>query len=100
MALRPAEPGNGPVPYWDSDAFQAVLGASEGPFFLYDLRLVEARVGWLRSQLPPEIKIYYAVKANPNPVLLTHMAQWTDERTSRRAASWNWCSRPAIEHRM
>ena len=40
------------------------------PFFAYDRRLIEARVGRLRSMLPEAVLLAYAVKANPMPAVL------------------------------
>jgi len=48
------------------------------PFFAYDRRLLNARVNWLRQCLPPEIHLSYAVKANPMPDVLQHLAGIVD----------------------
>ena len=44
------------------------------PFFAYDRRLLTARVELLRSTLPPRINVSYAVKANPMPAVVQHLA--------------------------
>jgi diaminopimelate decarboxylase len=48
------------------------------PFYAYDRRLLDARVAELRAALPPEIRIHYAIKANPMPALVGHMAGLAD----------------------
>ncbi|MDP9813720.1 diaminopimelate decarboxylase [Rhizobium tibeticum] len=48
------------------------------PFFAYDRRLITARVAYLRSVLPKDVKLSYAVKANPMPAVVQHMAGLID----------------------
>ncbi len=48
------------------------------PFYAYDRSLLDARVAQLRAALPPEIRLHYAVKANPMPALVQHMAGLVD----------------------
>lgn len=48
------------------------------PFYAYDRRLLDARVAELRRHLPPTVKLHYAMKANPMPALVTHMARLVD----------------------
>ncbi|TPN85052.1 pyridoxal-dependent decarboxylase, exosortase A system-associated [Mesorhizobium sp. CU2] len=48
------------------------------PFFAYDRRMMTDRVSYLRSILPPEIHLHYAVKANPMPAVVQHMAGLVD----------------------
>lgn len=48
------------------------------PFYAYDRALLDARVGALRQTLPLAIKLHYAVKANPMPALVGHMAKLVD----------------------
>jgi diaminopimelate decarboxylase len=45
------------------------------PVFIYDLDVVAARVAALRGALPPGVDLAYAVKANPSPAVLRHMAR-------------------------
>ncbi len=52
--------------------------AGDTPLFLYDGGLVEARVAALRTALPGEVGLYYAVKANPFPPLLRRLAGLVD----------------------
>ena len=48
------------------------------PFYAYDRQLLTRRIEKLRAQLPPGIKIHYAMKANPMPALVAHMAGRVD----------------------
>jgi len=48
------------------------------PFFAYDRALLDARVAQLRAILPPTFKLHYAIKANPMPALVSHMAARVD----------------------
>ena len=48
------------------------------PFFAYDRSLLTARVALLRSTLPEGIDLSYAVKANPMPAVVQHLAGLVD----------------------
>lgn len=48
------------------------------PFYAYERQLLKARVKQLRQHLPPEIKLHYAMKANPMPALVACMASMVD----------------------
>jgi diaminopimelate decarboxylase len=48
------------------------------PFFAYDRRLLTERVAHLRATLPPRIELGYAMKANPMPAVVQHLAQLVD----------------------
>jgi diaminopimelate decarboxylase len=48
------------------------------PFFAYDRALLTARVKLLRSTLPPRINLSYAIKANPMPAVVQHLATLAD----------------------
>ena len=48
------------------------------PFFAYDRALLTARVQVLRSTLPPQINLSYAVKANPMPAVVQHLSSLMD----------------------
>ena len=48
------------------------------PFYAYDRKLLDERVALLRRQLPPAVKLHYAVKANPMPAVVNHMARLVD----------------------
>jgi diaminopimelate decarboxylase len=48
------------------------------PFFVYDSGLITQRVGLLRKHLPEEVHLHYAMKANPMPAVVEHIAQLVD----------------------
>ena len=48
------------------------------PFYAYDRQLLSDRVAQLRAQLPGEIHLHYAMKANPMPAVVGHMAPLVD----------------------
>ena len=48
------------------------------PFFAYDRQLITSRVDLLRSVLPAGIHLSYAVKANPMPAVVQHLAGLVD----------------------
>jgi diaminopimelate decarboxylase len=72
------EAAAGRAPFWETPAFPDFLASAAGPFYLYDLGLVGGRAGRLRRLLDPAVKIYFAVKANPNPDVLRAAAGLTD----------------------
>lgn len=82
MSIRPViaafEPvGNclavGKIPL---DRLAARVGST--PFFAYDRALITARMALLRSTLPAGINLSYAVKANPMPAIVQHLAGLVD----------------------
>jgi diaminopimelate decarboxylase len=48
------------------------------PFFAYDRAAIDARIDTLRRALPAEVRLHYAVKANPLPELVLHLAERID----------------------
>lgn len=48
------------------------------PFYAYDRGLLTRRVTELRAALPAGIKIHFAMKANPMPAVVDHMARLVD----------------------
>jgi diaminopimelate decarboxylase len=48
------------------------------PFYAYDRATLTERVALLRQYLPPEIHLHYAMKANPMPAVVQHMASLVD----------------------
>lgn len=52
--------------------------AGRTPFYAYDRAAMTARVAGLRSQLPAGIHLHYAMKANPMPAVVQHMATLID----------------------
>ena len=48
------------------------------PFYAYDRARLSERVALLRRHLPPEVHLHYAMKANPMPAVVQHMAGLVD----------------------
>lgn len=48
------------------------------PFFAYDRALLDARIDTLRGMLPPRVELSYAMKANPMPAVVQHLASRVD----------------------
>lgn len=54
----------------------ARIGAT--PFFAYDRDLLTERIGLLRSTLPQDVELSYAIKANPMPAIVQHLSGLVD----------------------
>ena len=57
---------------------QLAARVGQTPFYAYDRSLLESRVARLRSVLPAGIDLHYAIKANPMPALVCHVARLVD----------------------
>jgi diaminopimelate decarboxylase len=57
---------------------QAVAAVGHTPCYLYDRSRIDARVAQLRAVLPPALRLHYAVKCNPMPAVVGHLARLTD----------------------
>jgi len=57
---------------------QLAARIGQTPFYAYDRHLLDERVALLRRTLPPAIDLHYAIKANPMPALVQHMAGLVD----------------------
>lgn len=57
---------------------QIVAEAGRTPLYLYDRGVMNRKVDGLRAALPAEIGLHYAIKANPMPEVVRHMAGLVD----------------------
>jgi diaminopimelate decarboxylase len=57
---------------------QLVQRVGRTPFYAYDRQVIIKRVAELREAMPSELKIHYALKANPMPALVQLMAGLVD----------------------
>ena len=48
------------------------------PFYAYDGQRIAERVAELRTAMPRSLKFHYAIKANPMPAVVRHLAGITD----------------------
>lgn len=81
-------PVHAPMNQFATDGNQLLIGGmplsrlaeriGQTPFYAYDRQLIAARVAELRAALPGEIKLHYAMKANPMPALVGFMAALVD----------------------
>ena len=59
-------------------ASEWVAEAGRTPLFVYSKALLDARVAELRAALPARVGLNFAVKANPHPLVIAHMAPQVD----------------------
>lgn len=82
---RPRHAAINPFPVRDGEILvggmpltQLAARVGQTPFYAYDRELLTRRVGELRAILPAKVKLHYAMKANPMPALVCHMARLVD----------------------
>lgn len=81
-------PAHAPMDLFPTQGGELVVGGQpltrlaervgQTPFYAYDRALLGARVRTLRQALPAQIKLHYAMKANPMPALVGFMAGLVD----------------------
>ena len=80
--LGPIPPGftaiDGELAIGGRTASSLVAEAGDTPLFVYSRARLDARVAALRAALPPRIGLNFAVKANPFPAVVSHMAGLVD----------------------
>lgn len=69
---------NGQLCIGDYPLTQLAQRVGQTPFYAYDRQLLSNRVADLRKQMPKDLKIHYAMKANPMPAIVQHMATIVD----------------------
>ena len=88
MAIEKTFPQHAPMRQFLTAGGELVVGGTalsqlaarvgQTPFYAYDRDLLSRRVAELRAGLPPSVKLHYAMKANPLPALVAHMAGLVD----------------------
>ncbi len=88
MTVERSQPVHAPMTPFETADGELVVGGmplsrlaarvGRTPFYAYDRHLLAQRVAKLRSVLPPTVKLHYAMKANPMPALVCHMAGLVD----------------------
>lgn len=79
----------GPIPqgFGASDGVMTIAGqrvdalidtASATPLFVYDFHIVKKHISDLKSAMPPELAVHFAIKANPMPDLVQRIAPLVD----------------------
>lgn len=54
------------------------LRAGQTPFYAYERSHIATRIATLRRHLPAEVRLHYAIKANPMPMLVQFISALTD----------------------
>ena len=83
-----APPEHAPIPGFPVIGDELVVGGipltrlaarvGRTPFYAYDRTLITERIAELRHILPDDVMLHYAMKANPMPALVCHMAGLVD----------------------
>ncbi len=80
-------------------ASELVAEAGRTPVFVYSRALLDARVAQLRAALPDRVGVNYAVKANPHPLVIAHMAGQVDGFDIASAGELALCQAAGIDPR-
>lgn len=85
---KPTQPRHCDLPWFPVQGNELMVGGlplsevvaqvGSTPFYAYDRRLIDQRIKVLRETLPEQIKLHYAVKANPMPALVQYVAAQVD----------------------
>jgi len=62
----------------DIPVSQLTKQVGQTPFYAYDRQLITERIELLRKHLPADIRLHYAIKANPMPEVVQHLANMVD----------------------
>jgi diaminopimelate decarboxylase len=57
---------------------ELVSAAGSTPLFVYDFQLIKRNISQLKSAMPPQLAVHFAVKANPLPALVNMIAPLVD----------------------
>lgn len=80
-------------------ASEWVARAGRTPLFVYSKAMIDARVAQLRAHLPARVGLNYAVKANPHPAVIAHMAPLVDGFDIASAGELALCVAAGIDPR-
>ena len=78
-------------------ASEWVAEAGRTPVFVYSRAHLDARVAELRAALPVRVGVNYAVKANPHPLVIAHMARLVDGFDIASAGELGLCIAAGID---
>ena len=48
------------------------------PCYVYEREAITRQINYVKQHLPRQVKLHYAIKANPMPALVCHIAQYVD----------------------
>lgn len=101
--VGPIPPGyevlDGELAIGGKTASALVAEAGRTPLFVYSRALLDARVAELRAALPPRVGVNFAVKANPHPAVIAHMAPLVDGFDIASAGELALCVAAGIDPR-
>jgi diaminopimelate decarboxylase len=80
-------------------ASEWVAEAGRTPVFVYSKALLDQRMADLRAALPARVGVNYAVKANPHPAVIAHMAPLVDGFDIASAGELTLCVEAGIDPR-
>jgi diaminopimelate decarboxylase len=80
-------------------ASELVAEVGRTPVFVYSRALLDARVAELRTALPSRVGVNYAVKANPHPDVIAHMAGQVDGFDIASSGELRLCQSVGIDPR-
>ncbi|MCL9999969.1 MAG: pyridoxal-dependent decarboxylase, exosortase A system-associated [Erythrobacter sp.] len=80
-------------------ASELVAEAGRTPVFVYSKTLLDRRVAELRAALPARVGLNFAVKANPHPAVIAHMAGQVDGFDIASAGELKLCVAAGIDPR-
>jgi diaminopimelate decarboxylase len=69
---------NGELLIGGNSISQLAMRVGSTPFYAYDRNIITDQVTLLRRQLPKEIHLHYAMKANPMPAVVQHLSKIVD----------------------
>jgi diaminopimelate decarboxylase len=79
-------------------ALQQLRASNDQPVcaYLYDLAALQAHVRWMRTRLPAQCELFYAIKANAEPPVLATLAAWVTgfEAASGGELAWLHAHQP------
>lgn len=80
-------------------ASELVAEAGRTPLFVYSKAMLDARMAELRAALPARVGVNFAVKANPHPAVIAHMAPLVDGFDIASAGELKLCVAAGIDPR-
>lgn len=80
-------------------ASELLAEAGRTPVFVYSRAMLDRRVAELRAALPQRVGLNYAVKANPHPAVIAHMAPLVDGFDIASAGELTLCQAAGIDPR-
>ncbi len=100
----------GPIPpgFETTDGELAIAGrrasalvaeAGRTPVFVYSKAMLDARMAQLRAALPSRVGVNFAVKANPHPAVIAHMAPLVDGFDIASSGELALCTAAGIDPR-